>query len=50
MDTDFLSSGKNFFLFRALLKVLKFGGGNAAFGNDSVAIRIYFFPFLRYSF
>ena len=28
-ETDFLSSGKSAFLFRALLKVLKFGGTNS---------------------
>ena len=28
-ETDFLSSGKSAFLFRALLKVLKFGGANS---------------------
>ena len=29
VETDFLSSGKSIFLFRALLKLLKFGGGNS---------------------
>ena len=29
METDFLSSGKSIFLFRALLKLLKFGGDNS---------------------
>ena len=28
VETDFLSIGKSIFLFRALLKLLKFGGGN----------------------
>ena len=36
VETDFLSSGKSIFLFRALLKLLKFGADN--------------FSFLRYSF
>ena len=36
-----------FFLLRALLKLLKFGGGNE---TDFLASRSYFFPFLRYSF
>ena len=29
VETDFLSSGNNNFLFRALLKLLKFGGSNS---------------------
>ena len=29
VETDFLSSGRSIFLFRAMLKLLKFGGGNS---------------------
>ena len=51
VETNFLSSGKSIFLFRALLKLLKFGGWQFLLvKTDFLTSRTYFFQFLRYSF